>query len=250
MTSEIEEITVPDSPGSPGYEAYCQSLDVRNRNEADVLGSAAPYVDPVEALPYFRDQDQTVKRLFVARLNGEVVGQALLERSRYDDYRVGWAFGGVLASARHRGVGTALFDVVEREARAAGCTVCQGFVLHGAPAGAESIPARSGYGSIPAADDGVRFLTARGYTLEQVNRWNVLDLTGDPAVQQSAVVAAHGVAGSVYRLHAWTGQARTRGLVIWLRCMRRWSAMRHTPTSRWTRPNGLRSGCGAKRLRS
>jgi GNAT superfamily N-acetyltransferase len=204
MTPEIEELTVPDGPGSPDYQAYCQSLDVRNRNESDVLGDAAPYVDPVEALPYFQDQEQTVKRLFVARLNGEVVGQALLEYSRYGDYRVGWAFGGVLANARHRGVGTALFDVVEREVYASGCTVCQSFVLHGA-AGSGTILARSGYGSIPAADDGVRFLTARGYTLEQVSRWNVLHLSGNPAIQQSAVTTAHAVAGSTYRLHAWTG---------------------------------------------
>jgi len=211
MSPEIEEIQVPAGPGAAGYDAYARSLAVRNRNEAEVLGEAAPYVDPIESLPYFQDQAHTSKRLFVARLGSEIVGQALLECSR-DEGDVGWAFGGVLASARRHGVGTALFDHVQRVATADGCATIQTFALHAATAGSGRVTARSGIGSLPAGDDGVRFLAKRGYTLEQVNRWNALHLPVDPVTLRSLRDAAAVQAGEEYRLHAWTGPSPDRWL--------------------------------------
>jgi GNAT superfamily N-acetyltransferase len=200
----IEEINVPQVAGDHDWEPYAMHLAVRNANEAAVLGIAAPYVDPVEVLPYFQDQGRLRKRLFVARLDGEVVGQALFERAQDESDSVGWIYGGVIHAARHRGVGTALFGHVEGEALSTGCDTLQSFVLHGEAAG-DTLLARAGVGTVPLADDGVRFMRRRSYELEQVEHWNLLDLPFD----RHALTALHeevlATAGGDYRVHTWAG---------------------------------------------
>lgn len=203
---EIEEFHVPEAIEAGGWETYAGHLAVRNANEAAVLGSAAPYVDPVEVLPYFQDQTITRKRLFVARLAGEVVGQALFERSQDRNDPVGWIYGGVRGAARNQGVGTALFDQVEREAITTGCDTLQSFVLHGEAAG-ETLLARAGVGTVPQADAGVRFMRRRGYDLEQVEHWNLLDLPFDRQALAALYAEAVAFAGEEYRVHTWAGSS-------------------------------------------
>ena len=200
----VEEIDVPNAVAAGNWLPYDLHLAVRNANETAVLGSAAPYVDPVEVLPYFQNQVRLRKRLFVARLDGEVVGQALFERAQDESDPVGWIYGGVIGPARHQGVGTALFDHVEREAIATGCETLQSFVLHGEAAG-EVLTARVGVGTVPLGDDGVRFVRGRGYELEQVEHWNVLDLPFDQAMLRKTYAETAESAGADFQVHTWVG---------------------------------------------
>ena len=204
MGTVIEELVVPDGDLDAAFPAYAEHFEVRNANEAAVLGAAAPFVDPREMLPYFHDQGRLRKRLYVARLDGEVVGQALFERSLDPSDPVGWIYGGVLVRARNQGVGTALFDRVEADAIASGSTTLQSFVLHGDATGPR-VTARAGVGDLPQEDPGVRFVRGRGWQLGQVVQWNVLDLPFDPEWMEALWQAALRAAGLDYRIRTWVG---------------------------------------------
>jgi GNAT superfamily N-acetyltransferase len=102
------------------------------------------------------------------------------------------------------GIGTALHEVVEAEARAAGFAR----MLTYAPspeAPGERVEAPTGFGSVPAANREVRFLLDRGWRLEQVERGSRFALPADLADLEVRRAAAAATAGPDYRVLTWTG---------------------------------------------
>ena len=80
----------------------------------------------------------------------------------------------LVAAAQGRGIGSAAYELIEREVRAQGRTVLQSWATHPAADGPH-IEAPTGYGSIP--DDHIaRFYRRHGYRLEQIERQSVFDL--------------------------------------------------------------------------
>lgn len=197
-----------EDPFAAGYVAF---IELRNMIEATALGSAAEDLDPVEALPYFQDQTYDRRRLFTARLDAQVVGQAMVSWAVDDATNVTWIEIGVHPANRNRGVGSALLDHLEAIARASGRAIVQSGATHTSmPAGVRLVPS-TGFGSIPRDDPGVRFYLAHGYALEQVNRLSYLPLPVSPG-RLAAHRARAAAAGSDYRIHAWTGPAPERWL--------------------------------------
>jgi len=118
-----------------------------------------------------------------------------------------WAYVGVLVRPAHRrrGVGSALYDEVLRLAAENGRTTLMSETDHRVepPEGAGALAATTGSGRVPLDDDGVRFLTARGWALEQVARRSVLDLPVDPDALERFRAEAARAAGDAYRVVRW-----------------------------------------------
>jgi GNAT superfamily N-acetyltransferase len=201
----IEELPIPTGPDAVSFADYAHVLAVRNAHEAHVMGPAARYTDPVEALPFFQDQAHMRHRIFAGRLDGEIVAHALLRWFTEPGARIAWAFGEVLPNARRRGVGTALFDHVESVVHSLGRPVIQSFAMHEAIAGGDRLPSPTGFGSLPLHDPGVRFLLRRTYELSQIQRMSLMPLPVPPAHLDALLREAVAVASDAYDTVTWVG---------------------------------------------
>jgi len=148
-------------------------------------------------------------RVFVARVDGTIVGNAYLEWETDPGTRVSWLDLEVLPDYRRRGIGTALFDRIEGEAIASGRPIAQGGALHEPLAGGERLPSATGHGSIALADPSAHFLRKRGYTLEQIHRRSILHLPV-PADRLASLPNAPADVPAGYRVLTWAGPTPER----------------------------------------
>ena len=142
--------------------------------------------------------------MFVARVDGSIVARATYETllNPSDDHA--WLGVQVLPAWRRRGIGTALADRVELLAASENRHKLIVYTVSADTPG-ERLLAPTGFGSVPLGNAEVRFLRARGYQLEQVERGSRLALPADNGVicQFRADAAAH--AGHDYTVHCWSG---------------------------------------------
>ena len=207
-TITIEALAIPDTlDRAEGGDEFRRAVEIRNTIVEHSIGLPVMAVDAHEMLVGMQDQAWFHKHRYVARRNGEIVGQATMEWDATVPTNVTWLGGGVLPDHRNRGVGTALFDHMEALAHTSGRSVIQRGAIHANLLGGERLGSPTGFGSVPTDDPGVRFLRKHGYTLEQVYRISVLDLPVGPEILAAHRDAAEVKAGSVYRVHTWTGPA-------------------------------------------
>lgn len=183
---------------------YVATIDIRNAIMAHVLGDAASPATPNELLPYLQDDAHNHKRLYLARVDGEVVGSALMVWPNDPESRITGIDLGVATAWRNQGIGTALYAQVESDIRAAGRPVVQVGAVHEAVDG-EMLAAPTGYGAVPLADPGVRFLQKNDFQLEQVYRVSILPLPVPEATLVEYEAQAWAKAADDYRLHHWVG---------------------------------------------
>lgn len=201
----IEELPIPASLDAAGAASFIEMVDVRNWIEADALESWALAVTAEELLPQYQNQEYEPKRLFVARAEGRIVARGGLSWSNEAGTNVSWIFADVLPAFRNRGIGSALFDHVERQALASRRTILQTDAIYAISEGGERIAPPTGYGDLPANDPGVRFLRKRGYSLEQIGRISFLDLPVEPDLLAKHRREAEAKAGPDYRVVTWVG---------------------------------------------
>jgi GNAT superfamily N-acetyltransferase len=228
----VEEYTIPASIDAPDAADFVAGVEVRNTVEALGYGTTELGASAAELLPGWQDEENAPRRLFGVRLDGRVVSRAMYERSVGDGTPVAWAAIEVLPEFRGRGIGTALADHVERLAVEDARERLLVYVVSPLPAGehgggergdgehgdgehgdgGERIAAPTGFGSVPRDNAEVRFLTRRGYTLEQVERASRLALPVDPAQLDARVEAAAAASGADYAVRTWTGRVPDRWL--------------------------------------
>lgn len=137
--------------------------------------------------------------------DGTPVGYAALTLPLHDNTHTGYVEVGTVPAARRRGIGTTLYDDAIAVARAAGRTKLTTSTDQVAePQGVPTLAAPTGEGRVAADDAAVRFVTQRGWQLEQVERRSVLDVPLDPAVLARHHRAAQQHAGDEYRIVTWT----------------------------------------------
>jgi GNAT superfamily N-acetyltransferase len=201
----IEELSIPTTLDEPVAADFIEMVGVRNAIESALLGSDALAYTPAELLPVYQAQEFEPGRIFVARVDGRQVGRAVLQWSIADGTTSSWVIAEVLEEFRRQGIGTALFDRVEGLAIGSGRPVLQAEATHPPAAGGDRVQSPTGYGDLPAEDPGVRFLTRRGYRLEQIERISFLDLPVPTwLLNQHHDQLLEAVRGQ-YSLVTWTG---------------------------------------------
>lgn len=187
----VDELVVPATADAHDAADFAATIDIRNVIEAEVFGTNDFWLSPAEILPHLQ-QSAGPTRLFGVRVDGKLVARLVYEWLADDD-TTAWVTVQVLPKFRRRGIGTALFEFGEQLARGEGRT--KSIVYAGSPdAPGERIPSPTGFGSVPADNVEVRFLLARGYRLEQIERASRLPLPVDIAVTGG---------GPDYRLLFW-----------------------------------------------
>jgi GNAT superfamily N-acetyltransferase len=204
-TAQIEELDIPAGLDDPAAADFIEMVRVRNTIEHFAVGTDALVPTAAELLPVFTSAFEP-KRLFVARVDGSIVGRAVLDLPIGGDSRSAWLLTEVLPDFRGNGIGTQLFDRVETLALDAGRTVLQAHAMHTATEGGERLPSPTGFGDLPMEDPGVRFLLRRGYRLEQVERMSVLPLPVDRDALQRIVDEGAARVAPEYRLVTWSGR--------------------------------------------
>jgi len=216
MSFTIEELTIPADPGAASWPDFVAAARAGHRSDAVAFGTSERDYEPDEELPHFQDPHRPA-RLFVARIDGAVVARAWVE-FQADDPDTAWTVLQVPPEVEHRGIGRALADAVEQAVRAEGRRKIIGYAPE-TDTGGERRAAPTGFGSVPEHSRTTRFLDARGYRLEQINRLSRLALPVEGIDEKLAAAVQH--SGPDYALHSWIGATPERWLddiaVLWTR---------------------------------
>jgi len=209
----VEELLVPATIDAADAADFIESTELRNTIEALGYGTRELEMTPAETLPFWLDTENSPRRLFGVRLDEKLVGRGFYEvnTGKQGDERVAWAAFEVLPDYRGRGIGSAIADLIEQLARDDDRDRLLVYVV--SPDGpGERLDAATGFGSVPRENPEVRFLLARGYTLEQVERGSRLALPLDDGELRAAFAAASARSGADYCVHYWTGPTPERWL--------------------------------------
>lgn len=205
MTFTIDELDMPESLDAPGGHEFIEYATVRNAIESHTLGTDLLAMGAEEMLAEYRNNPHRVRQHFVVREADAVIGRALVTTRPHAPETGAYLMVDVLPEHRRRGIGQTLLDRAEGVARRAAAPVLKVSVPHAVVPGGDRVEPPTGFGELPAGDDGVRFLQAHGYALEQVSRISLLDTPGLPERVAPLRDAAAAVAGDGYRLTTWTG---------------------------------------------
>jgi len=204
-TFHLEELPIPATLDDPEAAEFIAMVGVRNAIETQLLRSDALACTPAELLPMYQAQQFEPKRIFVARIDGRQVGRGILQWSIADGTASSWVIVEVLEEFRRRGIGTALFELIEGLALASGRPVLQSEAMHTPAPGGARHASPTGFGDLPVDDAGVRVLTGRGYRLEQISRVSFLDLPVPATVLAQHCDELSEPLRGEYSLVQWTG---------------------------------------------
>lgn len=185
---------------------FVTAIRVGNAVEEITYGTPDLAYEPEEELPYFTDRF-TPTRLVVARVDGRIVGRGVYETRVGEEADTAWLSVLVLPKYRGQGIGRALADSVECIAREAGKAKAVSYTAI-RDADGPRLDSPTGFGSVPAEDRTVRFLGARGYSLEQIERVSRMHLPLIGVEKMLATAAA--ASGDDYRVHTWVGSTPER----------------------------------------
>jgi GNAT superfamily N-acetyltransferase len=202
----IQELPIPESLDGPGGADFAATVDVRNAAESRGYGTTDVEFPADELLAHWHDPHQP-QRLWAARLDGAIVARAIIGW-QVDSTEVVWVTVQVHPDHEGIGIGSALHDVTEQASRDAGFERMIAYAVSPDGPGERLVPP-TGSGSVPAENREVRFLTARGWRLEQVERGSRIPLPIDPGDLETRRAAA-AAASADYRVHTWTGPTPER----------------------------------------
>jgi GNAT superfamily N-acetyltransferase len=198
----IDEVAIPRSIADDHDGVFAGMMAVRNAVEVAGYGIPEVAVSAEEMLVHDLDPNEP-KRVLIARVDGRIVGRAVLER-QLGEVEVAWLDVKVLPEFEGRGIGRALSDRIEGLARELGHRRLIMYTVS-ADAPGERLVAPTGFGSVPAGNREVRFLLARGWTLEQVERGSRFALPADRGTLAALRASAERHAGD-YRVITWVGR--------------------------------------------
>jgi GNAT superfamily N-acetyltransferase len=173
---EISAVKVPPPGGSgatsnvdelPQELLFCHAM--RQEHELSLWGNLDRCPTLPEALEYWRGNGYEERHVYLARLDGEVIGMSTVELSLSENTHTAGIDVLIAPAHRRQGLGRALLEHAEGVAREGGRTSLYGY--HEVPpraAGGSTVPAKSGAGALPLDEPAVAFALAAGYELEQV----------------------------------------------------------------------------------
>ncbi|MCP2030548.1 GNAT superfamily N-acetyltransferase [Okibacterium sp. HSC-33S16] len=217
----IDEAPLPARLDSPEGQDFTEMVELRNTIEREILGTDDAAPTARELLATFRDP-YAPKRLFLARLNGGVVGRGVYEWQPEENAPAAFIEVQVASTMRRHGIGTAILTVLERIAAENGLTVIQSWSSHALPASSEVLVPPTGFGAVDRDSAAVRFARAHGYSLEQVDRISRVELpmSADLLTERRRDAEPHAVD---YEVVQWAGRCPDRWLTDMARLHQRMS---------------------------
>lgn len=198
---EFRPLVVPTSVDAADAGQFLEMSAVRNGIYREVTGHDDLSLTPAELLPYFHPGKYLERYDWVVHLDGRMVGRVIVELPLEAGSRSAFWQVELLREVHGRGIGSQAYELVERTARERGRTVLQSWAQHAEAPGERLVPP-TGFGSIPATDRAARFFARHGYTLEQIERNSVLDLTGSFEKLEELLARAR-QASAGYRVVSW-----------------------------------------------
>ncbi|QDY90357.1 GNAT family N-acetyltransferase [Arthrobacter sp. UKPF54-2] len=205
-TYHIEPLSLPESLDAPDAAEFHEFGRLCDAITREIWGSMDRATADQARLRFWRDNAYSRTRIFFVRLEGRMVAKAWVRFEQQENLGSALLQVAVLQPYSGRGIGRALLAHTEALAAADGRTVLKSYTEHPADFDAEGpdvLVPLTGTGALPAAARGVRFATAAGYRLEQVERYSSLDvaaaLPGLEPLEREARTKAAG-----YELLGWT----------------------------------------------
>jgi GNAT superfamily N-acetyltransferase len=200
----ISEIPVPETLDAPDAETFLAFVRIANAACRVDAGHDALDEDAQETLAFWQDRTDWLNLGYVARREGEILGVAKIMLATADDTTTADFDVWVDPDRRGQGAEEALHAHVESVCRTRGLRTIQTWTIHRPDTPGPRLSPSTGWGQIPADDPQTRLPLSRGFTLEQVERNSVFDLTGDLAPVRRMLEDAERIAGDDYRLVTWT----------------------------------------------
>lgn len=199
---ELRPQHIPASIDDPDAADFREMVRVRNIVYAQISGNDDESMTAAEILPAYAPTPTERRLVWIAVLDGAVVGRAGLDVPLEEGSRVAFFLIELLREVWGRGIGSAAHALVERTARENGRSVLQSWAEHPQADGPRLEPP-TGFGSIPE-DHAARFYLRHGYALEQVERHSVLDVSAEGAPARIDALLEDAVAASSgYRVVQW-----------------------------------------------
>lgn len=173
---EIERLDTATEPGSAGWPDFVATSALIDDIYAELEGDRGMTRTPGQRRIAWRERDIHQISVWIARRRREVVGYAFHRRPLHEGARESWLFLGVRADARRRGIASALLDRVVEEARQAGSTTLQSFVMSQLTAADELLPVEGGTGGVPVDAPSTGLARARGFRLVQALVGSAVDV--------------------------------------------------------------------------
>lgn len=199
----IAPVVVPASVDAADARVFVEMVRIANAVCLHDAGHDYLHEEPEEMLGMWQDQADWIQLGFAALRGNDVLGVVKMLISNQPDAAT--IEFDLMVDPPHRGQGLEkpLLAEVEREARERGISTIQTWTLHRPDAVGDRLESPTGWGSIPD-DAEARLQQANGFTLEQVERNSVFDLTGDLSFVERMLHDAAAAAGDDYRSVAWT----------------------------------------------
>lgn len=203
-TLTIQPVPLPDSLDAPDARLFLETVRIANAVCLHDAGHDDLHEDPDEMLGFWREQTDWTQQAFAAVRGGRVLGVVKLMHGNEEDVRT--IEFDLMVDPPHWGEGAEqlLLAEVERVARERGLLTIQTWTLHRPETGGPRLQPTTGWGAIPADDRQTVFQLESGFSLEQVERNSVFDLTADFAPVERMLARATEAAGPDYRLIMWT----------------------------------------------
>ncbi|HCS61680.1 MAG TPA: GNAT family N-acetyltransferase [Microbacterium sp.] len=199
----ITSMVIPSRTDAPDSEEFRTMIDLRNQMTRIDAGIDDLDDTPEQILPSWLDQTDRLRRGFIARSHGQIVGAASITTSSQPGTTSAELELMLLPAQWESGVGRALLERAEQETLALGRDALLTWTLHPADPRERMLKPATGWGEVaptPMSD----LLEMSGHTLEQVARNSVLALDGSLERAKQSLTTATAFAGSDYRLISWT----------------------------------------------
>jgi GNAT superfamily N-acetyltransferase len=197
---ELRTLALPSSIDAPDAADFVEMVRVRNAIYREISGHDDHAIAADELLPYYQPDPDELRLSWVIVRDGEMIGRAGLDVPQHPGSKNAFWLIELLRDHQGLGLGSAVYETIERTAREHGRTVLQSWAEHPAADGPQ-IAAPTGFGQVPE-DRAARFYLRHGFVLEQVERNSALDLHASLDVVErlhaEALQAAQG-----YRVVQW-----------------------------------------------
>ncbi|MFB8148163.1 GNAT family N-acetyltransferase [Microbacterium sp. NPDC056003] len=200
----VRPIVVPDSLDAADAGPFLELVRIGNAVCLHDAGHDYLREEPEEMLGFMQDQSDWTQPAFAAERGGVILGAVRMMISNEPDAQALEFDLMVDPPVRGQGAEELLLAEVEREARDRGLAIIQTWTLHRPGTPGRKLAPSTGWGEIPADDGPTLFALANGFSLEQVERNSVFDLTGDFSLVERMLGEAREIAGDEYRLITWT----------------------------------------------